>query len=203
MQYERSTCKQNETKYFNRMFEGTNSLAGTDNQQQTDSLLRAPSLHDRLAAERHVPRPVPSLGIEDAGTLDLSEVAAAAGLSPEEADRVWREAQDEVLAELKGEAIQRQASDGGSERGSPTHAHHRYHRRHFHNDREEPNIGCEGALIKFARVAATERHESVCQVLDSLRPVHVDIKRLDSKEPRDEEEDSRDAATVAREGLSA
>ncbi|GLI70990.1 hypothetical protein VaNZ11_016097 [Volvox africanus] len=203
MQFETSTYKQNETKCATVMPEGTNSLEGTENQQQDDSLLRAPSLHDRLAAERHVPRPVPSLGLEDAGTLDLSEVAAAAGLSPEEADRLWREAQDEVLAELKGEIIQRQASDHVSERESPTHVHHRYHRRHFHNDREGPIIGSEGALIKFARVAAAERHESVRQVLHSLRPAHVDIERLDSKEQRDEVEVSGDAAAAACEGLSA
>jgi hypothetical protein len=40
---------------------------------------------------------------QDAGSLDLATVEAAAGLRPEEAERLRREAQDEVLAELKGE----------------------------------------------------------------------------------------------------
>ncbi|GIM04660.1 hypothetical protein Vretimale_9272 [Volvox reticuliferus] len=200
MQTATTTAKQ-EKKYPNCLSEMINSVEGIHNLQPAESLLPAPTIHDRLAAERHVPRPVPSLGLEDAGTLDLSEVAAAAGLSPEEADQLWREAQDEVLAELKGEVIQRQASDRVSEEGSPTRVHHRQHRRHCHDDEEEPNIGFEGALIKFARVAAAERHETVRQVLEALSPVHVDIERLDSKK-RDVDELSIDATAAVGGGFN-
>ncbi|KXZ47990.1 hypothetical protein GPECTOR_31g353 [Gonium pectorale] len=135
------------------------------------------SLHDRLAAERHVPRPVPSLGLEDAAALDDAAVAAAAGVSSDEAERLRREAQDEVLSELKGEVLQRRASTG-EEAGKQPPAGHR------------PSEGAEGALLKFARAAARERHDTVRHVLQSVPPAHVDLDELDRKNDGGEDADA-------------
>ncbi|GLC39909.1 hypothetical protein PLESTM_000965200 [Pleodorina starrii] len=147
----------------------------------------SPTLHDRLAGERHVPRPVPSLGLEDAGLLDRDEVARQAGLSSEEAERLWLEAQDEVLAELKGEAALRAAQAAlrraSSEDGSGDGGVRRKHRRSGGGSGSEgPSYGSEGALWKFARAAALERHVRVHDVLQGVAAAPVDLQRLDSKE---------------------
>lgn len=39
--------------------------------------------------------------------MDRAALEVAAGLDPDDAERLWREAQDEVLAELKGEVRDR------------------------------------------------------------------------------------------------
>ncbi|EFJ47003.1 hypothetical protein VOLCADRAFT_92537 [Volvox carteri f. nagariensis] len=187
-----------------------------EEEQQTEGLAlhpASPSLHDRLAAERHVPRPVPSLGLEDAGALDLAAVEAAAGLGTEEAAQLRRQAQDEVLAELKGEVTQRrQAVAGESQEMSHVlpHRHHQGQPHRHHGIGEERGPGSEapdrwlllllvvvvvvvlvlmaavaGALLKFARAVAAERHESVRHVLETVPAVPVDIRRLDSKSDGD------------------
>jgi hypothetical protein len=53
-------------------------------------------------------------GIDDAckSPADPKPLPDGSGLTPEEAEGIRREAQDEVLAELKGEMLARQGSSG-------------------------------------------------------------------------------------------